>query len=57
MAVTQPELIVLPEMPVCEWIFVGDTVESVRRIVTANIALAEKKKSTYPRDLRRTDDT
>ncbi len=49
----------LPEMPVCEWIFVGDTVESVRWIVTANIDLdlEEKWKSTYPRDLQRTYDT
>lgn len=29
-AATRPELVVLPEMPFCEWIFVGDTVESVR---------------------------
>ena len=29
-AATQPELVVLPEMSFCEWIFVGDTVESVR---------------------------
>jgi N-carbamoylputrescine amidase len=27
---TRPELVVLPEMPFCEWIFVGDTVESTR---------------------------
>jgi N-carbamoylputrescine amidase len=29
-AATQPELVVLPEMPFCEWIFVGDIVEPVR---------------------------
>ncbi len=29
-AATQPELVVLPEMPFCEWIFVGDAVEPAR---------------------------
>ena len=27
---TEPDLVVLPEMPFCEWIFVGDVVDTLK---------------------------